>query len=132
MNQEKECLNIKTHKSTRFQLENIFSKFNYVRFSYINFSVTYKNISASLFNNKLYLTDTLILTIPDGCYSISDINNTILNSIQSGFHYKLQKNLQNLSYDIYRYSSFTDWQSNINGIKMIISVIDQYSLNYKL
>lgn len=68
MNQEKECLNIKTHKSTRFQLENIFSKFNYVRFSYINFSVTYKNISASLLNNKLYLSDTLILTIPDGCY----------------------------------------------------------------
>lgn len=132
MQQQKECLNIKTHKSTRFQLENVFSKFKYVRFSYINFSVSYKNISSSLFNNKLYLTDSLVLTIPDGCYSIYDLNNSILNTIQAGFYYKLQKNLQNLSYDIYRYNNFTDWQQNINGTKMIISVIDQYSLNYKL
>ena len=132
MQQQKECLNIKTHQSTRFQLENLFSKFKYVRFCYINFSVSYKNISSSLFNNKLYLSDTLTLTIPDGCYSISDINNSILNTIQSGFYYKLQKNLQNLSYDIYRYSSFTDWQTNIGGTRIVISVIDQYSLNYKL
>lgn len=130
--QNRECLNIKTHAKTRFQLENIFSKFKYTRLAYINFSVNYKNISSSLKNNILYLTNTLTLTIPDGTYSISDINNTILNTIQAGFHFKLQKNLQTTSYDIYRYTTFTDWQTNLNGTKMNITAVDQFSLNYKL
>lgn len=131
MSANRECLNIKTHTSTRFQLENIFSKFKYMRLCYINFSANYKNISANLQNNTLQLTSSLNITIPDGTYTINDINTTILNTPISTFYYKLHKNLQNASYDVYRYANASDWQQNINGTKMIFT-LSTTSLNYKL
>lgn len=100
--------------------------------AYINFSANYKNITSALKNNKLYLTSILSITIPDGTYTISDINNSILTIPISGLYYKLWPNFSLSRYDVYSYTNLNDWTSNLNGINTNAPITDISSLNYKL
>lgn len=99
---------------------------------YINFSANYKNISTELRNSTLYLSPSLFIIIPDGTYSINDINNSILTTPISGFYYKLRLNHTTPQYDVFRYNNLSDWQSNLNGVNQNAPITNLNSLNYKL
>lgn len=65
----------------------------------------------------LYLTPVLNITIPDGLYTNTTINNTVLGVAQADTKfYAIGVSSNGLHYEIYQFNSYSDKLNNINGI----------------
>ena len=83
------------------------------------FTVNWKNISTNYKNQLLYVDSNHLafVLVPQGLYTINDLNNSVLVPQINTFYYAIQRQPGDDAYYIYQYNSSSDRTSMINGTK---------------
>lgn len=110
--------------TTQVALHPHFMALEHVFCQIFSFCFNFPNVRSAWGNNVIYLSPTQTITLPDGLYTLTSMNNRVLSTaLPDTKFYSILASLNGLSYEIVQYNNFSDKTNNLGGTVMNVSAL---------